>query len=292
MFLFKENKKTLKNFLDATQAVAGNTGTAFKEELSYVGTFYDTKFLPGSVLAEPRISIESFDKSDIKVKVTLKPEANQVDQVVLLDGFLNMIGKGYLDEQLEQVKEQPKNFLPSQAFYAQQSGMSEIQNYDLNVYFNDPEVTRQDTTIDGVKYYLFSITDEFVGAGLTHTHTLNCLFKEKTSSGENFFSALVDKELSVKDSKKVLDTLADNNMTGLFIGGYNYGDPGKVVSQVFAISSELTMHYHGGYSIRGYSSDLYIPEETIQSVKVNRSGEYRYNVDIRTTNGEITLFIG
>lgn len=292
MFQFKENKKTLKNFLDATQAVAGNTGTAFKEELSYIGTFYDTKFLPGSILAEPKISIEAFDKTDVKVKIILKPEVNQVDQVVLLDGFLNMIGKGYLDDQLEQVKEQPKNFLPSQAFLAQQSGMSDIQNYDLNIYFNDPEVTRQDTTIGGVKYFLFSIKDKFSGSGVTHTHTLNCLFKEKTSSGENFFSALVDKELSVKDSKKVLDTLADNNMTGLFIGGYNYGDPGKVVSQVFAISSELTMHYHGDYSIRGYSSDLYIPEETIQSVKVNRSGEYKYNVDIRTTNGEITLFIG
>lgn len=291
MFQFKENSKTLKNFMDAIQAVSGNTGTSFKEPLSYIGTFYESPFLPSIVLAEPTLNVEEFGKDDIKLKVVLKPEPAQVEQVKVLDTYLNTINKGFMEELPEKITT-VKDPRPSQAFLSQQSGISDIQNYPLNVNFNDAKVVRQDTTINGIKYYLFSLEDTYhFGEGLDYTHNIHCLMKDKTSDGENFFSSLIDKKLNVKDTKKVLDTLSGNNMTGLFIGGYSFGDEG-VVQQVFSISSELAMTWNEGYIIKGYSTFIEIPDEVIQSLTVRRRGSYRYNLELETTDGRITLFIG
>lgn len=294
MFQFKENNKTVKNFLDATRAVTGDTGTSFKEQLSYVGTFYDTPFLDKGILTEPKLNLEVFEGTDIKFQLVLKPEVTQLPQVELLNDYLNAISKGYMEEQLDKIVEPTKDHKISDAFRAQQSAVSDVQNYTLNVYFNDPEVTRQDTTINGIKYYQFKVTDTFsFGDDVNYVHSVICLFKDKTSDGENFFSSLVDKKLAIKDSKKVLDILTGNNLTGLFIGGHvTEGDKG-LTQQVFAIGSELLMTKgSSNYVIKGYSSFLGIPEEAIESLTVKRTGTFKYFVQIETTDGRVTLFVG
>lgn len=299
MLKLKETKKTLSNFMDAAYASSGRTNHAFKKPLSYVGTYYETVFLPQTLLASPTLSIEMFGKKDIKFNLELKPEPTQMEQVEMLETYLKAINKGSLEDNSGNIKEFDAPLSAYQAYLAQNSAVSDIQNYNLGVYLNNPEVTRVDTVINGVTYYQYTLKDIYTFGydkekkeDVTYTNTVHCLFKEKTSEGENFFSALTDKKLSKKDSKKVMDTIADMNITGMSIGGYTLQASG-VDSRTLAVTSELDMQSDSdSYTVKGYSSIISIDKEQLNSLTVKRVGDYRYNIVIPTSDMTVTLHMG
>lgn len=294
MLQLKSTKKTLKNYLDACYASSGRTNKAFSDELSYIGTFYESDFLSKAILTSPSLSIDTFGEKDIQFKVELKPEGQQKEQVELLDNYLKAISKGFLGNTPEPIKELKPRYSLAESFLAQNSALSDVQNYNLNVYLNDPEVYRQDTTINGTKYYQYTLVDRYdFGGGTTYEHKVHSLFKEKTSEGENFFSALVSKNLSKKDSKKVLDVLADENLTGFFIGGYVFGTEVYGYTEHMAVGSEVSISRVGtDYLVKGFGSLARIDAHRLKKLEVIRVSDFRYNLKVFIDNLVLTIYIG
>lgn len=295
MLRLVNTKKTLKNFLEASYASNGQVNNTFKTPLSYIGTYYESNFIPGNVLAEPNLNIEVLEGKDIHFELVLKPEPSQIEMLTMADNYLQTLSKGFFGERPEKVEAVAPTSDVVKNYLTQNSFASDVQNYPLHIYLNEPEVYRQDTVINGVPYIQYTLIDRYdFGNEVTFEHKVHCLFKEKTSEGENFFSALVGKELSKKDAKKVLDILSDKNITGFLIGGYMFGKPKEELAKTFAIGSELEMTRgkYGGYTIKGGSSSMNIPEDNLKNLVVTRVSDFRYNISVQIDNLRLLIFIG
>lgn len=293
MINFKEKEYTLNTFLKATKEV-GDT-------LSYVGTYYETPMLDSNIIATPDLGVDLDDKGILEIQLTLKPNVgNEVEQIEVLEKYIKALSMGFINPRADEFKLKNAHQTPISKFLAQNSVTSTIQDYSLSILMDAPVVTRMDTTINGVKYWQYTLSESFdFGDNVKYEHKIHTLFKEKTSDAENFFSAFVGKELNKRDSIKVLDTMAGKNITGLFIGGFRAHDKAsedkRSYFNFYGITDNISIRKaKNSYSLTLQSGGMVVPYDGINFLRVTRVGKGtgRYIVTVYTDSMEIELFIG
>lgn len=302
MLQFEPKNSTLKHLKQAMAAckAEGTEGPFKNDRLTLVGSYYETPFLPGTILSEPSVNVRGLnnDTDELAFTVTLKPIPTELPKVEQLEKFLQVTNMGYIFDKPDTMPELAAGMTKAQAFMAQNSMMSEVQNYDLVITMSSPVVTRVDTVINGVRYWQYKITDTLTESGADiYSHSVYLLFKERKSDGENFYSGLVNQTLNKRDSKKVLDIISDLNITGLFIGGlvtqYEKEDLRAVKTSLYSIGTEMELkNMENLYIIKSAIGTVGIDKDRIEYVRVERVGDYKYKVRIQTTKEETTLFIG
>lgn len=296
------NKKevTVSNFKKAIEASIGKTSGTFKNELSYVGTKYQTPVIDEAIVATPEINLTT-DKNDLYVDVTLKPDVgHQTDQVTMLDKVLSALSAGGVFNKGAFKKELDNqgSKTPIQKFLLQGTFMSEVQDYTLSLIFYEPKVRRQEFKVNGVQYWLYEITEEFYdekSGKVLFTHTLHSLFKEKTSDLENFFSELVGEELNKRDATRVLSLLSYENVTGFQIGGYQIKDTKheNLLTTSYATVEDIQLREVGdSYSLRSGGTDTTFKGTALTKLMVERTGNGKYTVGLFVDNHVISLFLG
>lgn len=300
MIELKKNTKTLRNFKEAIRATGGLVNNSFKNPLSLVGVFYDTVFVPRSILAEPTIAITDLDSSSdiITLGMSLKPMPEDAGALKTLHNVINTLSMGDIFTNPITFPKASKHFTPMQTYLTQNTSLSEVQNYDVRLVMNEPVVERIDTTINGTKYWQYTLTDIMTrGESEVFRHSAHFLFKERTSEGENFFSSLVGKDLSKRDAEKVMDSLADKNISGLFLGGILIGIPNReargVTSSMYAVGAEMSLRdREDKYEFKTLSGAVTVNKKDIESLRVKRTGDYKYTLILNTAKEEIVLYIG
>lgn len=300
MIELEKKNKTLRNFKEAVRATGGKVNNSFKNPLALVGAFYDTTFLPKTILSEPSVAVQNLDDSskDISFVVTLKPMPEDVDSLHNLDNFLNIVNMGDLFTSPASLSTGGKPLTPTQSYLAQNSVFSDVQNYELGISMIEPTVERVDTVINGVKYWQFTVTDSVSQDGEeVYKHAVHFLFKEKTGEGENFFSSLVGKQLNKRDTFKVLDTLEGKNLSGFFLGGVTIGAENKehraVSTSMYATGSEMMLRtYSDDYVFQNATGATTIKKELLEGAHIERVGSYKYNLILHTGKDRVTVYIG
>lgn len=272
------------------------------QETSLVGVYFDSPFMSEQILAEPMITFTKGKAKVYQAMITVKPTKEDADNIERMQWYLQTSGMGA-------VMDNPKPEMdtstikaglnPFSQYLLQQTPFSDIQNYDMLMTFVDPTVQRSSFMLNEVPYHHYTVTapiNHEIGDGLNHT--LHLLFKPKTSDGENFFSALVNKELNKADAKKVLSTIADKNFTGLFIGGADVERKGSGIRTNLWSFSGIELHemtHEGGQSfILGFiEGGLGINSNKIASMKVTRDDDYKYHLVLTMRDGAfVTIYIG
>lgn len=293
MLNFKEKEFTLNTFLKATKEV-GDT-------LSYVGTYYESPMLDSNIIATPDLGVELDDNGILEVQLTLKPNVGEeVEQLKVLEQYIKALSMGFVNPKADFFKLKNQHQTPVAKFLAQNSATSTIQDYTLSILMDRPTITRVETVINGVSYWQYTLKETFdFGDNVTYTHKIHTLFKEKTSDGENFFSAFVGKTLNKRDSTKVLDAIADKNITGLFIGGFRAHDivpeEKRAYFNFYGVMDNITVRRtKQAYSILMQNGGMVIPYESINAISVERvgTGTGRYVITVFTPGMEIELFLG
>lgn len=301
MLQFEPKNTTLKHLKQAVVAckVTPNTGPFKNDTLALVGSFYESPFIPTTVLSAPQIKVSGLSSdTEVNFSITLKPLPTDLPKIEQLETFLQATSMGYIFDKPEVMPDVADSMTPTQLFLSQNSQLSEIQDYELFVTMNEPTVTRVDTVINGVRYWQYKVSDKLVDDGKTiYEHAIYLLFKEKESDGETFYSSLVGKSLNKRDSKKVLDMLSGLNLTGLFIGGlvtqYNKAETRAVKTSIYSIGTEMELvNLEDTYIVKSSMGTVGIDKDRIESVRVERVGNYKYNLHIQTTKEDTTLFIG
>lgn len=296
MFQFKETEYTLSTFMNTLKKVG--------EDISYVGTFYESTMLDKSIIAHPTLNVEHDKDQDLLyIDVILKPGAGaEADQVDVLGSYLRALGTGFMGAHPEVLKKEhrDKHLTPMSKFLSQNTATSNIQDHEVTIIFSEPVVKRMDTVIRGVPYFKYAISEKVdLGEGVFYTHTVHCLFKEKEWDAENFFSALTGESLSKRDTLKVLDSLAHQNITGYFIGGYDVYPNNSRGKQTMITAFHSTMSpieikksYESYYISVTISGGTFIPTADINSSSVRRVGDGRYVLELNTSYMTVNLYLG
>ena len=294
MFELKEKEYTLNTYLKAIRSVGDTT--------SYVGTFYDSPMLNHLIVAHPNLGVEySEDNEILTLDVSLKPGAGEDSEAVeRLDTYLYALNMGFLNRDPDPVAKSAKNKHTTLMgkFLSQNSVTSEIKDHTVTLVFSNPLVKRMDTVINGVRYWKYTVSESVnLGEGVTYSHTVHSLFKEKTSEGENFFSGVVGKELNKRDSIKVLDSLADKNITGFYIGGHSLYPKSTVdermITTLYGITGNAELRkYDETYHIVIPGGGTHVPFDSIKNVSVRRVGDGRYTVELHTSVFRAVLYVG
>lgn len=291
MLEFKEKEYTLATFIKATKEV-GDT-------LSYVGTYYESPMLDKNINATPTLGVNLSDKGLLELVVALKPNVgNEVEQVKLLEKYIGALNMGFINPKADPFKAKNAHGTPISKFLAQNSITSEIRDYELSILMDSPTVTRIDTVINGIKYWQYTIEESFdFGDAVKYSHKVHALFKEKTSDGENFFSALVGKSLSRRDSLKTLEVITERNLSGFFIGGFRSHtlgiDSKKIYLNFYGTTDNISIRRtKKAYLINLHNGGVIIPLDTIKQVSVSRASSGKYTLIIHADGMDTELFLG
>lgn len=297
MFALKEKEYTISTFKRALQ----------DEDKTYIGTFYESPLVADEMISAPTLTFRQEDDI-VYLDVTLKPNAGEeVEQVEFLDMYMHNTNSGYVATKLDE--EERKTYAEdlSKRFLTQNTFLSEIKDYVVTVIMREPTVTRMDTVINGVKYWQYTLTETTkLDEDTDYTHKVHCLLKEKTSDGENFFSGLVGKELGKRDTVKILDSIANENITGLLIGSYevmpeNNARGLQVATVYYATSDYILLNRHENekldekvtiYHLGNNQGGTLIPDEAIEKSEVERIGDGRYSITVYTSHTTIKLLMG
>lgn len=292
-------ERSKEYLIDAIQAAKDKEKSRFfPEGLSLVGVNLDSDFLKMSqVLAEPQLTISLDDDVGITINITLKPE-NQEDPImdILSLAFDStstgmFMGGGKLSSEDEKDKEE----LAKLSSLMVAKGAADFnEDPEVMLFFSEDSVRLQRFKLLGEEYYAFSLTEEADIAGEPYKHTLNAVFKEKSSSHETFLSAFVGEKLHKRETLRLFESISQNNITGFFIGGISMKSP-ELEVLTYAMSSTL-MNYTQEtemLSIRTGDSTFLVDVDKLQrtEVKVNEAGKYIIILGM-VGNKELHIYMG
>lgn len=293
----KEKEYTLNTFKRALQ----------EKDKTYIGTFYESPLIADEMISTPTLSFRQEDDI-VFLDVTLKPNAgDEVEQVEFLDMYMHNTNSGYVSTKLDEEERKTYTDDLNKRLLTQNTFLSEIKDYEVTVVMREPTVTRMDTVINGVKYWQYTLTESTrLDDETYYTHKVHCLLKEKTSDGENFFSGLVNKVLGKRDTVKVLDSIANENITGLLIGSYevmpeNNAKGLQIATVYYATSDYILLNRHENdkveekvtiYHLGNNQGGTLIPDEAIEKSEVERIGDGRYSITVYTSHTTVKLLMG
>ena len=273
------------------------------QETSLVGVYFDSAFMSDQILAEPMITFTKGKASVYQALITVKPTKEDTENIDRMKQYLAVSGMGAVMDRPEPELDTAKikaGLNPFSAYLLQQTPFSDIQNYEMLMTFVEPVVTKATYKLNNLPYHHYAVTapiNHEIGDGLMHT--LHLLFKPKTSDGENFFSHLVNKELNKADARKVLSTIADKNITGLFIGGVDVDREGSGTRTNLWAFTGIDLHeIQSDEGIQNFvfgfiEGGLAINANKIVGMNVSRTNDYKYKLATNMKDGTvITIYIG
>ena len=281
----KEHTKTLKTFRNAVK----------DKDKTLVGVYYRNP-TEVKILAEPEVS---FSPETDEIIILLKPDISQEDTVDLLSASLVYTDIGEATRLSEDIGNTKG---VAEQFFSQATIFSNIVDYELRMIILNEEVNFREYKIGGVNYYQYEVSSDTAFETESFRHSIILLFKDKEYSAETFFSTFSNKDIDLASGKKILDTIANENITGMFLGVVEIDYKDKGISSYFAASSSIsnliTNEAERGevhYIILTDESSTTFNKKDIKKVSVNATINqvYNYSIDIELTGGVvITLYLG
>ncbi|QZA69621.1 hypothetical protein 035JT004_123 [Bacillus phage 035JT004] len=153
--------------------------------------------------------------------------------------------------------------------------------FDIELFMKDPVVTYQEVTIAGSKFTLVNL-HQVLDKEKELEQTVSLLFGERDRL--TFFSHLLNKTLTSRDVKLILDLIIDENITGRAVKSVSFRNEEGVVNTIFPYE-ELINSYRssgGNYVFGTGHGFLRIPKEglhkyqmTVESFSDSKNLEYQ-----------------
>lgn len=297
--LVKE-KRTARYFFDAIKATTRteeNDSRYFKEGLSLVGVYLDSDFLSTSqVLAEPSLQVEDINSDNgITVTTRLKPENKEDPLLDILGLALEATNTGMFmktEVLTETEKKELKEIQKLSTYILPKAITEDSATQDVTLFFNKDSVSLQKFKMIGQTYYLFSLTERDELDGKDYEHTLYTLFKDRDSSNETFFSSLVGYKLNRNVTRRVLESIAVKNITGMFLGGLTINTDSVRVATYAITNTGLSYTWDEVY-VSTADSSLTIKTKDIEhsEVFVNEAGKYTFRLELKGSE-EVYIYLG
>lgn len=262
----KKVSRTKNYLLDAIQAVSDETKSSyFKEGLELVGVNLDTDFLKVSqVIADPYLSVNLEDDVGITIDIRLKPEDEDDPLLDILELVMERTDTGMFQgfKELSGLNEkEEKEVAMLSSMFLPQTAREKKSDPLVTLFFDKDSIELQKFKLLGEDYYAFSLTERAQLDEEVYEHTLNILLKDRNSTFETFFSAFVGEDLGKRETHRILESISQNNITGMFIGGASLKTP-YINSLTYAYTS---------------ANLIYNPEEKMVTV---RTGETSYSINL------------
>ena len=253
------------------------------------GVFYTNSFFSKRYLSRSHALVDSIDLKENTVKLTV---STRVEPVGLME-IENTIDKleqhkagdvpGFIQEGMfDESGMEPQPLIPEFVATTQQ-----LYSIDIFLILDIPTITYQEFKIAGHKFTLVNIyhtLDNDFG------QTVTLLFGD--SDKMYFLSHLFDENLSVRDSKIVLDLIMEENITGRVIKGMKITDHSGVGSFIYPYGELISAYYNqdGDYIFGMGAGYIRIPKGEISSYKMEcipqgKTGHYQINL----TNSRHTI---
>jgi hypothetical protein len=281
---FKEYEGTLqkvKNLLDdSSKKVQG---------VFYTNSFFSKRYLARAHALVDEINLTGEDAIKLTVSARIEPVGlweveYTLDMLVEheagdMPGFMQ---EGMFDE--TDIEQQP---VASDIV----TTTKQLYNIDILLIMKEPEVTYQEFKIAGVPFTLVNIhnvlEEEF-------EQTVTLLFGPVDNL--YFFSNFFDKELSIRDSKIILDLIMDENITGKVIKGIKLETEAGVNSFVFPYEELFSSYYNqdGDYVFGMGAGYIKIPKEEIDNYKMKLTPDGsngNYQVELSNSKSKVRLYM-
>lgn len=268
----KEHKGTLRkvyNLLkDTDRGIQG---------VYYTNSFFSQRYLTKSFAVTDYLNVT--DKS-INLKIVTRVEKAGILELestndMLLEYAAGEVKAFSLDPE-EAYAHNPTTAIPEPV-----SVNTALFPFDIELFMKDPEVTYQDVTIAGSKFTLVNL-HQVLDKEKELEQTVSLLFGERDKL--NFFSHLINKTLTSRDVKLILDLIIDENITGRAVKSVSFRNEEGVVNTIFPYE-ELINSYRssdGNYVFGTGHGFLRIPKEglhkyqmTVESFSDSKNLEYQ-----------------
>lgn len=271
-----------------------------------VGVHYNNPSIDREMLCSPVLEILPDSKVDaLAIRIELKPAPEEVESLKRFEEYLEEFKLGVLQTERDPLPIN-NNHSPMSRYLLQGSALSDVQRFELAVPFTSPEIERFDFKLNGITYRQYRIsgminTPGYHSDGVTIglDHTLIVLLKTEPKDHENFFSALVGKELLSVDARNVLDVLSVPNVTGFHIGGFGmFTEKSGITSSIWSAQGVHLRKIEDGddksYMIVHVDSGTVIEAERIKSMVVKRVGDFKYTltVEMRDNLSSVIIHVG
>ena len=289
---------SVKGFLKEIKAMSENDAST-----SLVGVHYTNDILTSAILTDVYLEVlPDKDTDTLIVGVEMIPSVLEREELDNFNALLEDTGVGKLYSMHDRKDDTE---LKSMArFFLQNTALSDVQKYELMAPFHQPVVEHCSYKLNGTTYKQYKIsgsatTPAFAKEGLGGIlgQTLYVLVKDKESTHENFFSALVGESLMKQDAIKVLEVISTPNVTGLNIGGFD----------VLTVKSGFRTTSLGTYGIQMTNLDTeenglvfmvrhgdaitVIETEHIKGMDVVREGDMKYRLSLVMRDNDTTIHI-
>lgn len=254
----KEHKGTLKkldNLLkDADRDIQG---------VYYTNSFFSQRYLTKSFAIAEHLSVTD---NSVNLSIVTRVEKAGILEMqntsdMLLDYAAGEVKAFSLDPE-EAYAHNPTTLIPEPI-----SVNMALFPFDVELFMKDLEVTYQEVTIAGSKFTLINL-HQVLDQEKELEQKVSLLFGERDKL--NFFSHFLNKTLTSRDTKLILDLIVDENITGRAVKSVSYRNEEGVISQVFPYE-ELINSYrnsNGHYIFGTGHGYLRIPEDSLYKYKM------------------------
>lgn len=266
------------------------------DKLSLVGTFLDTDKLLSEppLLSHPKVDVDEVDNQSCSITIMLKPSSEERERVETYNTFINYANIGMIkdvglaERGIEKIHSTKLNH-----FLNQQSTTSDIQDYELELYYTDSnDYFKREFKIFGELYTLLRLNVTVSLVDMDYSQDLYLLFKPKESDSETFFSTFVGQEMKKLDTKKIIDMIAGHNITGYFIGGVEVRD-NKTITNMYALDTIQIKEEHSDViSVFTDTGVINFATDNIKSSFIETVGDKAYNFVVDLGGTQVTFMLG
>ena len=298
--MFKLGKKK------TTRTVTSTIAKLVDKEWVLVGANYDTNLLSTAIPIATRV--EDFlviPKDDIvKGTIYFRPVGDEtINTLKVFRGMAEYWGFGdFLDEDTD-VPMVETSFETN--LIGADSIMSNIQEIPFRPSLVKPDVYKQEVTIKGTKLTQVTIKDVLEVTApvdsdlgvLKVIQVLTLLFMPKHYDAQTLLGYWADKELNKADGLKILKFLANGSLSPLIVGAVNvindcYSATMYPLYNDIGIAFRELDNNKTGLYIQCDTGVVFLFTEDIDRILLHNTGEYKYNIELVTKKGNITLMLG
>lgn len=298
--MFKLGKK------QTTRTVINMIKKLADKEQVLVGAHYDTNILPVPIPIATRVEELMVNTKDDIVEGTFYFRPVGDETVKTLKVFREMAeywGFGdFLDEDTD-VPMVQTSFETN--LVGADSIMSNIQEIPFRTALAKPEVYKQEVTIKGTQLTQLTIKDVLKIPAPVGTEAetqevvqvLTLLFMPKHYDAQTLLGYWADEKLNKADGMKILQFLANGSLSPLIIGAVNVMND-CYSATMYPLYDDIGIAFR---ELDGGKTGLYIQCDTgvvflftedIERVMLHKTGEYKYNIELVTKKGNITMMLG
>lgn len=294
----KKQERTKNYFLDAIKGASNpEESNYFSQGLNLIGVYFETPYLINSqVLAEPYLDINLEDEVGLTVEVTLKPEDKEGTELSILDKILERTRMGTLHESntMSDEDQEQLNRIRAMSDYIVPKEMAEdSNNREVTLHFSEDSVSFQKFKMVDDNYYLFTLEETGLIGKEDYEHSLYILFKDKNSSYETFFSNFVGEDLNLSVTKRILESISQTNITGMFLGGASTLSKVLRTTSIAISTTDINIDEDEEVYITTVDSTIQFSLDDIKNSEVKNTSAGKYTLIIYLKDStDIYIYLG